>query len=561
MSEQQRIFVAVALCLGILLAWQFFFSPEPTRPPAPPPPATSAAPAAPAADAPEPPAAALSGAPAPKMSPAALPEVRRSFATELLSGELSSRDGALTRLELLHYNERPAEGDKQAPRHPVSLVTAVRDGQPYQAPIDLKLGGRPTPAWIFDETQGPLVLRGQSDGVETRTEIAVRADAYALDYAVSVTNTSGTELPVSAAITLALRRVASQGSFFAPPADLMHGLCATGTEIERRQESGLADDGAWQGSGPLGWAGIDRQYFVAALVPREVTPATCKMNVKDGMLSVSVLWDEERVAPGGRFEKEFTLFLGPKREESLAAASARLTDVIDYSIWGIPLGFLCRPMVFLLNTFHGWIASWGVAIMLLTLLVKALLFPITYKSIISMRKMQLLKPEMDRIKQQFEGDRERQQMEQLKLFKEKGVNPLGGCLPMLMQMPVWFALYRTLWTAVDLYQQPFLWVSDLTAKEPFPFMALVLGALTYVQQKLTPQAADNQQAKMMLYLMPVMLTVFMIALPSGLVLYILVNSILTIIQQLAINRTLPAVQGRTAASVPARTARVNRSGG
>ena len=153
-----------------------------------------------------------------------------------------------------------------------------------------------------------------------------------------------------------------------------------------------------------------------------------------------------------------------------------------------------------------------------------------------MRKMALLQPEIKKMQAKYEGDKERQQIEQMKLFKDKGVNPFGGCLPMLMQMPVWVALYRALWSSVDLYQQSFLWLIDLTAKEPFPLLALSIGALTFLQQRITPMTTDSQQAKMMMYLMPVMLTVFMLALPSGLVLYILFNSVLTIGQQMVINR-------------------------
>jgi YidC/Oxa1 family membrane protein insertase len=179
----------------------------------------------------------------------------------------------------------------------------------------------------------------------------------------------------------------------------------------------------------------------------------------------------------------------------------------------------------------------------LTLLVKTLLFPVTYKSAVSMRKMQMLKPELDKIKDRFPDDREKQQLAQLQLYKDSGVNPLGGCLPMLLQMPVWFALYRALWTAVDLYQQPFLWLPDLTAQEPgFPFLAIALGAVFFVQQVLTPMSADNQQAKIMKWVMPFVFTLFMFPLPSGLVLYVFVNSILSIIQQLAINYKVgPAV--------------------
>ena len=159
-----------------------------------------------------------------------------------------------------------------------------------------------------------------------------------------------------------------------------------------------------------------------------------------------------------------------------------------------------------------------------------------------MRKMQLLKPELDKIKTRFPNDKEKQQMAQLKLMQEQGVNPLGGCLPMVLQMPVWFALYRALWSAVDLYQQSFLWIADLTQPEPFPVLAILVGGVTALQQKVTPTTGDPQQAKMMMIFMPIMLTVFMVALPSGLVFYVLVNSVLSIVQQVVINRRVPRLQ-------------------
>jgi YidC/Oxa1 family membrane protein insertase len=245
----------------------------------------------------------------------------------------------------------------------------------------------------------------------------------------------------------------------------------------------------------------------------------------------------------------------------MEAISPDLLAVVDYSIMGIPLGFIARPMIFLLDLFHGWVGSWGVAIMLLTLTVKLLLFPVTYKSMVSMRKMQMLKPELDKIKERHPNDREKQQMAQLKLYKDSGVNPLGGCLPMLLQMPVWFALYRALWTAVDLYQEPFLWLPDLTAKEPgIPLLALGLGVVFFGQQLLTPMSADTQQMKMMKWVMPIMFTFFMLALPSGLVLYIFVNTVLSIFQQLAINRTLGPAPAMVAAGTQAAGAGANGKG-
>jgi YidC/Oxa1 family membrane protein insertase len=301
------------------------------------------------------------------------------------------------------------------------------------------------------------------------------------------------------------------------------------------------------------YMGLDRQYFMVAALAggpgssAAVQPAvgaqakSCSMRRDKQMLQTELNFAQEAVAPGESFERHITVYAGPKRDAELGAVDAVLQDAIDYNIWYIPLGFLARPMVYFLGTFHDWTHSWGVAIMLLTLLVKATLFPVTYKSVLSMRKMQLLKPQLDALKTRFPDDRERQNMEQMKLFREKGVNPLGGCLPTLLQMPVWLALYRTLWSAVDLYHQSFLWIPDLTAKESFPTLALGLGALTVLQQRLTPMATDNQQAKVMMYVMPVMLTFLMVSLPSGLVLYIMFNTILTIIQQLAINRRAVAL--------------------
>lgn len=556
MSEQQRIFVAVAACLAIMLLWPFITgrkseAPKTTTPVAA---STKAPPTTPGVQKPSPEVA-------PPTEPAAVPpleptpaesetspienvkEERREFATPLVRGAISNKPLSLTRLELLHYDERVTEdgNGKKTEREPVSLVTAKEGDRFEQAAIEWTLGKRAAPPLEWVKADSNLTLRGfGANNVDTEVRITPRTDVYALDYVLALKNGSTEALPVGATVALALGISEEKKSgWFGPPPNLLNGMCAVAGKVERHPDKKVKEDGPITASGPAQWAGIDRQYFVVAMLPGASSLGTCVMRVEEKNLIVDYSFPEETVAAGASWERRFTIYLGPKRNESLEAVSPALTEVIDYSIWGIPLGFLARPMVFLLNVFHGWTSSWGVAIMLLTLVVKLLLFPVTYKSSISMRKMQLLKPELDRLKKQFDGDREKQQMEQMRLFKEKGVNPLGGCLPMLLQMPVWFALYRTLWTAVDLYQEPFLWLPDLTAKEPFPFMALALGGLTFLQQKLMPTATDSQQAKMMMYFMPVMLTVFMIALPSGLVLYILFNSVLTILQQLVINKRTP----------------------
>jgi YidC/Oxa1 family membrane protein insertase len=225
---------------------------------------------------------------------------------------------------------------------------------------------------------------------------------------------------------------------------------------------------------------------------------------------------------------DYVLYLGPKDIDLLKSTKESLTDSIDFWI----LGFLCKPMLFLLRSFYYAIPHWGVAIAILTLLIKLLTLYWSEKSIKQMKRMQDLKPLMDDIKKKYKDDKQKMNQEVFALYKEHKVNPFGGCLPMLIQMPIWIALYRTIYSSVDLYQAPlFLWITDLSAPDPYFISPVLLGILTFVQQKITPTTMDSAQAKMMLYLMPVMFTVFMLFLPSGLVFYILVNTVLTIIHQ------------------------------
>lgn len=534
MSEQQRVFLAMLICMGIFFGWHFF-----VVKPAPP----AAEISAPTAAAPH--AADGAAGHAPTAAAALLPSgdvpltpaQTRDFATQELRGSISNEHAALTSLALLAYNEH---SHGAGPAQPVALVPPSGEGQ---ARIDWDLGGAPQPTMHFADSATGFALRGQTaQGIDVSVDMQPGPQAYALHYVVRAHNGGANPIPAGAAVTLALAPLGKEEkAFLKPPADQVSALCSVAGSIERKQTSNL-DKGPWTAPGPVAWTALDRQYFVAAVHPDVPVAGGCTVMTAGDGLAVRFAFPPETLAPGATWEKAFTLYLGPKADKYLGAVAPALTDVIDYNIWHIPLGFLARPMMFLLSVFQGWSGSWGLAIVLLTLLVKTMLFPFTYKSALSMRKMQLLKPELDHIKKQFENDKERQQLEQLKLFREKGVSPLGGCLPMLLQMPVWLALYRSLWSAVDLYQQPFLWLPDLTGKEPFPILALCVGGLQVLQTKLMPTSGmDPQQAKVMTFVMPVMMIMFMIAVPSGLVLYMLVNTILTIAQQLAINKRAVAL--------------------
>ena len=206
---------------------------------------------------------------------------------------------------------------------------------------------------------------------------------------------------------------------------------------------------------------------------------------------------------------------------------------MQYGVFSI----IARPMLFLLNLMHSLVGSWGLAIILLTVIVKLLVFPLDQASYKSMRKMRDVGPLMTEIREKYKNDSQRQQQEMMALYKEKGINPLSGCLPMMIQMPIWFALYRVLWNSIELYQVPFLYFCDLTVRDPLCIFPLAIMGVMFVQQKMSPQPAttDASQQMMMKY-MPLFIGFIMFALPSGLVVYILVSSILRLLQQWFVNR-------------------------
>ncbi len=231
----------------------------------------------------------------------------------------------------------------------------------------------------------------------------------------------------------------------------------------------------------------------------------------------------DSLMPGRVRDFAFRAFLGPKDLDELKAVGRGLDDTINFWV----LGFLCKPMLWILRQSYNLVPSWGLAIIVLTLLVKLLTLYPTQKSMLK----------IDEIRERFKDDKAKMNQAMMDLYKREKVNPLGGCLPMLLQMPIWIALYRTIYGAVDLYQAPlFLWVDDLSAPDPYFVLPLLLGGLMFLQQKMTPTMGDQTQARIMLWMMPIMFTAFMLFLPSGLVFYILVNTLLSIAHQWYIKR-------------------------
>jgi YidC/Oxa1 family membrane protein insertase len=214
-----------------------------------------------------------------------------------------------------------------------------------------------------------------------------------------------------------------------------------------------------------------------------------------------------------------------------------LEESVDFGWFGV----LSRPMLWVLVKFFDFTGNFGIAIILLTLLMKALTFPLTQKSYVSMQQMKTVAPELKKLQEKYKNDRAALGQKQMDLYREKGINPMAGCFPMLVQMPIWFALYRTLWNSVELYQQPFMvGITDLSQPETllfgFPLLPILVGALMFFQTTLQPPPQDQPQMKYVMWGMPIMFTFFMLQMPSGLSLYMITNSVLTMAQQFYIKR-------------------------
>jgi YidC/Oxa1 family membrane protein insertase len=289
-------------------------------------------------------------------------------------------------------------------------------------------------------------------------------------------------------------------------------------------------------SGNVAWAGFGYTYFFFGLVPQD--GAGHKVAVRqDGAALIAAV-----SAPGP--SERATLFVGPKELETLKAVGKGLERAIDFGYFG----FVSIPFLYLLHFFHRFTGSYGVDIIVLTVLIKILLAPLTHKSFVSMKAMGKLQPQMEKIKEKYGNDKEKLNKEIMELYRRNGVNPLGGCLPMVLQFPVFIGLYNALSTPIELRHAPFLWIKDLSRPDweslpiaiagwqfGIPVLTILMGASMFIQQWMTPTAGDPNQRKIMM-LMPLMFTFMFVSFPAGLTVYWLVNNLLTIAQQYWINR-------------------------
>jgi YidC/Oxa1 family membrane protein insertase len=367
------------------------------------------------------------------------------------------------------------------------------------------------------------------DGITIIKTYTFSPDTYEIGLEIKVRNLSLGAINDN--LTISLRNgfdeVKRSRYVFSGPAALIDG------ELQEIKADKIAKQDKY--TGRIGWVACEDQYFVSAIIP--------KLAIPEKVLETTYIDPSGAVAPGTERTYQYGVYFGPKSLETLDIAGTDLARIVDFGFFDI----IAKPLLHAMNFIHKFIPNYGIVIIIITIMVKILFWPLSNKSYKSMSQMKKLQPKMAELRAKYKHDKKVMNQELMNLYKLYKINPLGGCLPMVLQIPVFFAFYKMLYQAIELRHAPFfLWINDLAAPDrlfsfgftvplmapPYgiPVLTLIMGASMFFQQKMSPPPGDPTQAKMMMF-MPIFFTFIFINFPSGLVLYWLVNNILSMVQQ------------------------------
>lgn len=551
-AQSQRLMLALAASIGVFVLYEAFFAPTP--PVRPPPVAEGSSLAgddtisATGSTAPAP------VAPAGSEMAGVVAIEDQLLATDNATWRFSNAGGRLSRVTIEEPEQYvphedvtgifPVAGDPMLP-HGVTIVgfPDLRADSLYEFVSSESGQPRVTDEGTIWES---LTYRWLSpDGsIEVRRTFEPGENPFSIEMSVDVINRGtadrrfdGLDIAVVGSFDPEART-----SMFGARSSVLEAVCSD-VEGTHRKPGHKVEERAFAGA--VNFAGVNELYFLNAVIPRNTPTVGCRF----------ARFDEEHVGAIVRTEPfsvgtnalstfNFTIFTGPKDVSFIRPLDAELQDAIDLG-W---FSFLAIPIREVLVFFHRIVPNWGIAIIMLTMFIKLLLFPVTNKAFVSMEKMRELQPQIAALQKKYENDRMKLGEEQMKLFRESGTSPFGGCLPMILQMPIYIALYRTIQGTTELYNAPFmLWIQDLSNQDPYLILPLLMGVTMWGQNKLMPQTIDNPQMAAVQKIMPFMFTAFMLFLPSGLVLYIFVNMLLSIAQQLYIRKSLEKKRAGAAA--------------
>ena len=307
--------------------------------------------------------------------------------------------------------------------------------------------------------------------------------------------------------------------------------------IKREKVSDIATEKSF---GPdVSWGGFEKKYFMAAIIPQDPSLTSINMSKdSNNMVSIDLKRTKSIIPPDQSGLFSYALFIGPKDYTLLKKQGISLEEAIEFDSFIPGLKWLSIALLFFVKFLHQYLSNYGVAIIILTILIKLIFWPLGNISYRSMKEMQKLQPKIEELKEKFKNDKNKIGQETMALYKSHKVNPMSGCLPILIQIPVFIGLYNTLLYAIELRHSPFFWwIQDLSAKDPYYITPIIMGATQFIQQKMTPTVGDPMQAKIML-LMPIVFTFIFLNFPAGLVIYWLLNNVLSIGQQYYINKKL-----------------------
>ena len=453
--------------------------------------------------------------------------------TDLVRAELSNRGGVIRSWELKRYHTAPPE------QKPVQLVY---QGGKFKGPLSITVANAD-----IDKTLREGLYNIEKDFTKLDT-------AHPVGHVTMQFHDSATHLGVEKRLTFHHNSYLVDVSFaiegVTEPYDVglgtnfgivewgdgFIGLIGSASRVDDKIEKETPEK-ELERKGTVQWVALQDKYFLSVLMPKEGAAALAKTE-DPKIVSAGV----RMATPGAASSVALQLYAGPKEYDTLRSLGVGLEDMIDfgwfiYGSWTI-VKSVAKPIFYVLRFIHDYVGNYGVTIILLTMAIKLVFVPLQYKSYKSMKMMRLIQPKIAAVQEKYKGDRDRLNKELMNLYREQKVNPLGGFLPMFLQMPVFVALFNVLYMTIDLRQAPFmLWVSDLSVQDPYYVLPVIMGATMFIQQKITPTTMDPTQAKIMLVL-PIGMTFLFVNFPAGLVLYWMTNNILTITQQLVTDRFL-----------------------
>ncbi len=568
---EKRALIALALSFAVFMTFIFVGEKlkKPTLPEAPPAKTETAsvpAPATEAKTAPAPTAPATKPAAAPAR-PAARPAREVVVDTPLYRAVFTEEGARLQSFQLKKYRQAmpftPLSNFKLGPvgfeleRYQNPAFTAanpkelIRASQAAELPLGLSLESKnlAVPVLLNYEAsttnltlkpgdKGTVQFAGTSpDGVAFTKAFTFKSDSYGFDLAVKMANHTGRPLEGTLNLEIAENYVGEEASRF----NFLGFNSSVNNKLEEVKSGAVKEPKTY--SGKVDWLGLDEGYFMTAVVPLAAPKSLITLQEPAGAPMVATLKTPvEALAPGQEAQFSYALYYGPKDLDDLKPLNLGLERSVNFG-WFDALG---KPLLYTLKFFDRYTHNYGWAIIILTILIRVLFFYPNHKSYKSMKEMQKLQPKVAKLREKYKDDKETMNKELMALYRTFKVNPLGGCLPMVLQLPVFIALYNVLGYAIELRHASFIstlpftnyvWLADLSTKDPLLITPIVMGATMFIQQKMTPSAGDPAQAKMMMFL-PLIFTFMFLNFASGLVLYWLVNNVLSIVQQYYTNKYL-----------------------